>query len=300
MSEKVHFKSEFQESFNKLERFAKHIENRFNNIFKEEEIELGFPLQTRIKTWESIEDKVFVAKRFSVKKTIFEMQDIIGFRIVLLSLSDINKIQKLIEDAFIIVKFYNTAEKLNHDQFGYNSIHMILKDEPSFKNIPGYKTLGDFQFEVQIRTLSQHIWAETSRFFNYKKEAGIPKPLLRSVGRISALLETVDFEIERLIEQRQIYIENISVNESDASLLNIDILEKYLKIHLGEKRYSENPYFDEILEDLKDNDITTTADLNLWWIQVINATPAELFNFSAKTSLGVLNPNLFLGRLFKI
>jgi hypothetical protein len=36
------------------------------------------------------------------------------------------------------------------------------------------------------------------------------------------------------------------------------------------------------------------------WIQVINATPAELFNFSAKTSLGVLNPNLFLGRLFKI
>jgi hypothetical protein len=37
-----------------------------------------------------------------------------------------------------------------------------------------------------------------------------------------------------------------------------------------------------------------------WWIQVINATPAELFNFSAKTSLGVLNPNLFLGRLFKI
>jgi hypothetical protein len=44
----------------------------------------------------------------------------------------------------------------------------------------------------------------------------------------------------------------------------------------------------------------TDEHLFNWWIQVINATPAELFNFSAKTSLGVLNPNLFLGRLFKI
>jgi hypothetical protein len=43
-----------------------------------------------------------------------------------------------------------------------------------------------------------------------------------------------------------------------------------------------------------------TLTNNSRWIQVINATPAELFNFSAKTSLGVLNPNLFLGRLFKI
>ena len=36
------------------------------------------------------------------------------------------------------------------------------------------------------------------------------------------------------------------------------------------------------------------------WIQVINATADELFNFSAKTSVGVLNPYLFLGLLFKI
>jgi RNA polymerase sigma-70 factor, ECF subfamily len=53
-------------------------------------------------------------------------------------------------------------------------------------------------------------------------------------------------------------------------------------------QYYDTKYHSEVEEELEG------------WIQVINATPAELFNFSAKTSLGVLNPNLFLGRLFKI
>jgi hypothetical protein len=53
-------------------------------------------------------------------------------------------------------------------------------------------------------------------------------------------------------------------------------------------------------ENLTNRIIYVLGVLYIRWIQVINATPAELFNFSAKTSLGVLNPNLFLGRLFKI
>jgi hypothetical protein len=129
------------------------------------------------------------------------------------------------------------------------------------KEIPGYKSLGDFQFEVQIRTLSQHIWAETSRVFSYKTEESIPKPLLRSVGRISALLETVDFEIDRLIEQRAEYINQIQVNDSDDTELNVDIIEKLLNIYLGINRFKGNSHYDLILSDLMDNDIFQSSDL---------------------------------------
>ena len=49
-----------------------------------------------------------------------------------------------------------------------------------------------------------------------------------------------------------------------------------------------------------DGEILKNTILNERWIQVINATLSKLFSLLAKTSLGVLYPNLFLGLLFKI
>lgn len=242
------YRNEYEDNISQIERFLKAVKSQFDDILIDEKIDLGFPLQHRIKTWDSIKDKID-SGRFNLKRTIFELQDLVGLRIIILSLTDINRIVEIVERDFEVSKKYNPAEKLNNDQFGYNSIHYILKIPNSWRTVPSLKNIEDFQFELQIRTLSQHIWAETSNAFEYKSASNVPRELLRSIGRISALLETVDFEIDRLILERKSYIENLSKQPENESL-NVDMVEKLLTDAFGSNRYSENPQFDIIIDEL--------------------------------------------------
>ncbi len=266
-------KQQYEEKLFSLEKFAKSIVTQFNEIFENEKIELGFPLQMRVKKWSSISEKID-SKRFNIKKSILELQDLIGLRIILLSLSDLNKIDEILRKDFDFVKSYNPAEQLNFDQFGYSSLHYVLRIPNSWKSVPSFKVTEDFQFEIQVRTLSQHIWAETSSVFEYKTEQNIPRSLLRSVGRISALLETVDFEIDRLIIARKEYKKKLEKNEDSFNdeNLNVDLLESLLLKNIGDRRFSENSNYDLILNEIKSNNINTQSD----FLNFINKYKHEL------------------------
>ncbi len=273
----IFYKNEFESSYSQIERFLKSVKNQFEEILIDEKIDLGFPLQFRIKTWDSIREKI-ESGRFNLKKSIFELQDLIGLRIIILSLTDIKKIVDIVERDFEVSKKYNTVEKLNDDQFGYNSLHYVLKIPDSWRAVPSLKHLENFQFELQIRTLSQHIWAETSNAFEYKTASNVPRELLRSIGRISALLETVDFEIDRLILERKSYIENLS-KQPESDSLNVDMVEKLLTDAFGSNRYSENPQFDIIIDELNTKGYTEKKHLTSLISKYKNAFLSEESNF---------------------
>lgn len=248
----LHYLDEYDQLRPKLFRFKDAINEQFKEIVLNEKLELGFPVQIRIKEWGSIKSKI-ETKRFNVKKTLIELQDLIGVRCILLSIKDIQKVENVIKSDFEVVKKYNPSEKLNHDQFGYNSVHYILKVPDYWKKVPSFKNLDDFSFELQIRTLSQHIWAETSTAFNYKQIENVPRELLRGMGRISALLETVDFEIDRLITERQNYRDNLDHAENSKNeTLNIDLTESILKNAFGE-RITNGESLEILFAELLDN-----------------------------------------------
>lgn len=48
-----------------------------SSLAEERQVKLGFPLQRRIKTWESILDKIR-SQRINVKKTLLELRDLIA------------------------------------------------------------------------------------------------------------------------------------------------------------------------------------------------------------------------------
>jgi putative GTP pyrophosphokinase len=124
---------------------------------------------------------------------------------------------------------YHTGGRLEYDQFGYNSLHLILC-------VPD-DLLGDFAWrkppkaEVQLPTLSQHVWAEASSLFQYKQEADLPRTLKRAFGRVSALLETVDIELERVWQDRGRYRDSLS-EDPVLGELNVDSLQRLLETKL--------------------------------------------------------------------
>ena len=81
-------------------------------------------------------------------------------------------------------------------RFGYASRHLLLRLNPTRTEQPEYRRLAGLEFEVQVRTLPQHAWAEFEHDVRYKY--AIPpdrKPEFdRSFALAAALLEMADRE----------------------------------------------------------------------------------------------------------
>ena len=55
-----------------------------------------------------------------------------------------------------------------------------------------YGELNNLWFEIQIKTILQHSWAEIEHDLGYKTEFEVPRNIRRSFSKAASLLETVD------------------------------------------------------------------------------------------------------------
>ena len=238
--------------------FSKEIKHEIEILLDRNKIPLLFPIQARIKSWPSIKGKL---ERLNLDILgITDLQDLIGLRIVILFKKDLEPVIKLIDSNFCVNKKYDTADRLKDDQFGYSSIHLLVKVPEEWLKIPSMSEFSDFGAEIQLRTGSQHIWAEASHNLQYKIEKDVPKSLLRSVSRVGALLETVDLEFERVIVQREQYRDGLVISP-DEQELNVDLLEKFLDSILPPENKDSNERYDELLAEILALEIENTRML---------------------------------------
>lgn len=144
------------------------------------------------------------------------------------------------------------------DAFGYQSVHLILRHSQPLPLLAGEDAPRCLRAEVQIRTLAQHIWAAASHDLQYKKERAVPKPLRRTIQRVSALLETIDLELERVLEEREDYVADIET-DVDQLILDIDILRKILCDRLPAAHRDPDERYAKILEALRGRKSMTLA-----------------------------------------
>lgn len=131
----------------------------------------------------------------------------------------------------------------------------------SWREIPSFSGLRSLKAEVQVRTVAQHMWAAVSHRLQYKQERSVPPPLRRAIHRISALLEIVDSECDRLLEERRTYVEQeIDVLRPDA-LLNVDVIRAVLDASLPSVNKVEEELYDALLADLTHFGIGTAEQL---------------------------------------
>jgi len=235
---------EYENSVAITRNFCDEVKGQINKLLEDEKITLGFPIQGRVKTWDSLAEK-FERISLNVEK-ITDVQDLVGFRIILLFKRDVERVRCLLTDYLTVTKQYNTNDRLKEDQFGYSSTHLIVKLPHSWLFLPTFKNMGDFQAEIQIRTVAQHMWAEASHKLQYKHEESVPISLRRAIYRVSALLETVDLEFERIIYLKSEYRTNAPV--ADDTALNVDNLELILKHFLPSKNYESDDEYEKLLQ----------------------------------------------------
>ena len=222
-------------------------------------LSLAVPLESRVKTWESIEEKI--SRKSLTLPSILDLDDLIGLRIILLFKRDISAADKLIRDNLKIIQAEDTSERLAETQFGYQSQHYVITLPQAWLRIPSYSDFAELKVELQLRTAAQHIWAASSHKLQYKNESSVPPSLRRSIHRVSALLETVDLEFDRLLTERQNYVQHeLSVKSADEAL-NVDILASVLTELLPSKNKSLDESYSDLLMDLMHFGVTTEQEL---------------------------------------
>ena len=246
---------------NKL--FLDRLRTELTQICMDNGIALGFRIDGRIKTLESIEDKIQRNKL----KSIDEVYDVIGLRIICLWERDVHKLHELLKDELKVTWETNTFDRLDDNQFGYQSRHYQVQFNDNWLQSPTTRIFKNISAEVQIRTIAQHLWATASHELQYKIEQEVPSEMKRSINRVSALLETIDLEFERVLSEKESYVDKIEHNtkvdivEFLSLPINADTLEQYSKYKypdLDISKYWQNA----LLHDLNKDRYKTLKDLD--------------------------------------
>jgi ppGpp synthetase/RelA/SpoT-type nucleotidyltranferase len=230
---------------------------QIDQLLRDAHINLASPIESRVKTWASIVDKI---KRNQIQpKALAEIRDVAGVRTIALFRRDMEPIQKIIESNFKVVHKEDTFTRLRENQFGYGSIHYEVQPPPEWLKIPTLKKLDGLRAEIQVRTSSQHIWAAASHILQYKKVTHVPPPILRTINRVAALLETIDLEFERVLVEREEYTQQISQRKDDIPL-NTESLKRLLDAILPSEHRDdlEGEDYADLLDDLLRFNVRTT------------------------------------------
>ena len=105
-------------------------------------------------------------------------------------------VAEIIEREFLVIPEHSQDKRalLDPDRFGYLSIHYVVKISEERKDLTEYKRFEDCLFEIQIRSILQHSWAEIEHDLGYKTEEEIPRDTRRQFSRLAGLLEIADDE----------------------------------------------------------------------------------------------------------
>jgi putative GTP pyrophosphokinase len=271
-------REEYNEIISDYSDFLNEVK-RTVEILLRNKIPIAFNTYGRLKEYESIEEKNN-SKRFVIKNSITELNDLVGLRIVLLFPEYKDKVIDLLLEEFKPIIDYKKNIPVV-DKFGYSSAHLILGIKDEWLKTPHWIEHADKKIEIQVRTLSEHIWAETSHSLFYKREENIPKIITRDLYRLSALLEVVDEKLQNIKDGVSEHFEFIEICPYE-TILTLDLNSETFK-----RVMKENSNGQYNLDDNQNRELSSRIerDYNILNTVVLNeliSGKIDLENFEIK------------------
>lgn len=252
--------NEYLNSTPLLSRLQRVMVEQLEYVVGECGLTLGVPIESRVKTWSSISEKL--ERKGLAPTSLSEISDLVGIRIIFLFQRDLDIFHMTLGRTFELLSAEDTSERLSDAQFGYKSRHYMINLPNAWEGIPSFNGLTGQRVEVQVRTLAQHIWATASHKLQYKHEDSVPPPIRRSIYRVSALLETVDLELARVLDDRDKYVQAQAAFGAADKRLDVTILESVLdEILPANNKDSELEEYSDLLVDLQRFGVESRAQL---------------------------------------
>lgn len=242
------FQAQYEDQIGRLHRVREAMVDQLTVMVADSRLTLGVPIESRVKTWDSIDGKL-QRKGITPSAALAQLDDLVGLRVIFLFQEDVGKFRESLLSAFEVFSVEDVADRLGDAEFGYQSHHYVVAMPSAWKDVPTLAQLVGQKVEIQVRTLAQHIWAAASHKLQYKRESSVPAPIRRTINRVSALLETVDLELSRVLEERETYVRDTT--QAVDGPLDVTTVEAVLDSVFPLKNKDTFEDYADLLDDLR-------------------------------------------------
>ncbi|MBO4427524.1 MAG: hypothetical protein J5771_03465 [Bacteroidales bacterium] len=198
------------------------IPERLKEFFAEAGIIVA-AVEHRVKAEDSLAGKLKL--KGGKYKDIFDITDLVGIRVITFYIDDVDKVASVLERLFEIDWENSIDKRKAHeiDSFGYLSLHYICRIPESAYSNPEHPELNKIRFEVQMRTVLQHAWANMNHDTGYKSGVEIPTVYKRNMSRLAGMLELVDDEFSRIRRELADYRRNVQKLVASGNLEEVQL-----------------------------------------------------------------------------
>ncbi|MDX8033609.1 hypothetical protein SK803_25595 [Lentzea sp. BCCO 10_0856] len=213
------------------EVYEKKLKELIETVLAHAEIDI-VQVEGRVKTLDSFAEKID-RKAGKYADPLNDMTDLVGLRIIAYYLEDVEKIVGLLRSQFTVLEEHsaNKQDALAADQFGYTSIHLVIRMGDNRCALPEWSQYAGITVELQVRTTLQHAWAAVHHKLSYKRAEEAPTSLQRKLFRLSALFEMADEQFSAIrtatSELSDEYSDNVKQGNLDIEI-DADSLDAYL------------------------------------------------------------------------
>lgn len=252
---------EYDESKNLLDNMDKTLNSLTVSLLEQRNIK-AHQVQTRVKDRSSLKNKII--RKSQKYKALNEITDIVGIRIITYFEDEVDQIATMIEEEFEVDQENSIDKrKVDSDKFGYRSLHYVASLKKDRTELAEYSNYEERKFEIQIRSILQHSWAEIEHDLGYKGEFEIPSTAKRTFYRVAALLEQADIEFVKLkstiAEYESSLNEDIKVKPSQIEI-NKASLTSFMRTNNNVINFEDNVFVNEYGLVITESDVDSFAD----------------------------------------
>lgn len=182
-------------------------------------------ITSRCKGRESLERKLKKPNRSYA--ALDDITDITAIRITTYFAEDVDAAAEVVASEFIVDESASIDKRAydDPDRFGYQSLHYVVTISETRSQLAEWARFDGIRFEIQVRTILQHAWAEIEHDLGYKSPRSIPVHVRRRFSRVAGLLELADSEFSEIRRTLDAYSASVSHEiEVDPSAVSINSL----------------------------------------------------------------------------
>ena len=204
-----------KDEFTKAKDIARSL---VESIVLDLDIELHL-VTARVKDSNSLKEKLI---RKSYVNPEEELVDLIGVRVITYYEEEVDLVTARLTEELEIDRAGSVDRRqlLGLRDFGYRSVHLIAKLKGTRMRSPEYAYLRDKCFEIQVRSILEHAWAEIEHEIVYKSGVQYPDQDLRLFAALAGTLEILNSRFSELRKRRHLLIEQNRKSYSEGKELD--------------------------------------------------------------------------------
>lgn len=247
------------------ERLAASAKSLLENMLQKKQIEY-LSVSSRVKTLDGAIEKI---RRKAYRDAQTQLTDLCGIRVITYLEEQVDQISKVIVELFDVDKknSLDRSEILGDDKVGYRSTHFVCTIGKARSGLPENESLGNLGFEIQVRTVLQHAWAELAHDRSFKFGAALPTKIQRKLNLYSGMLEIVDDAFDSISREVEQYIATLNA-QNIKQISNVELnalsLHKFLsdlKLPSPLTMINNEVFYPLILRELEQFGIHSIGDL---------------------------------------